>query len=119
MLRLWIVLGIILVPILIVTISDAFFQNSNAIKSNFPLLGNFRYFFHELRPFFRQYFGDDDSFTSRSIIEWILDSAKGKKGYFSFDKFDTTGKFHDPEHQMIHAAAPYNNNEMTPEYPLL
>jgi len=78
-----------------------------------------RYVFHELRPFFRQYFGDDNSFAPRKIIDWILDVANGRSGYFAFDKFDTTGQFHDGKHQMIHAAAPYNNDEMDPQYPLI
>ena len=67
----------------------------------------------------RQYFGDDDSFAPRAIIDWILHVADGKTGYFGFDKFDTTGHFHDKDHQMIHASTPYNNDEMKPEYPLI
>ena len=113
------IVAIIVGLFVLVSASDRFFQRSNVVKANFPLLGNMRYFFHELRPFFRQYFGDDNSFTPRIIIERILHTAKGKKGYFSFDKFDTTGSFHDGNHQMVHAAAPYNDEEMKPEYPLV
>lgn len=114
--RVWIIL---LWIILIITIYDALFQTWNAVKSSYPLLWRFRYFFHELRPLFRQYFSDDDSFVPRSIIDRILNVSEWKSGYFAFDKFDTTGSFHDTDHQMIHAAAPYNNDEMKPEYPLL
>lgn len=67
----------------------------------------------------RQYFGDDDAFAPRAVIDWILHVADGKSGYFGFDKFDTTGKFHDPDHQMIHASTPYNSDEMKPVYPLV
>ena len=116
MLRIW---WLILIGIIWIALFDFFFQTWNAVKSSYPLLWRFRYFFHELRPLFRQYFADDDSFVPRSIIDRILHVSEGKSGYFAFDKFDTTGKFHDTDHQMIHAAAPYNNDEMKPEYPLL
>lgn len=119
LLRVLLVVAIIVGVLVLVSLYDRLFQDHNAIKANFPLVGRFRYVFHELRPLFRQYFGDDNAFAPRIIIDWILHTAEGKKGYFSFDKFDTTGKFHDPDHQMIHAAAPYNNDEMEPEYPLV
>ncbi|MDA1209089.1 MAG: glutamate synthase-related protein [bacterium] len=74
---------------------------------------------HHLRPLFRQYFGDDDSFTPRIVIDWILSVAAGKTGYFAFDKFDTTFQLHDGNHQMKHSATPYNLDEMESEYPLV
>ncbi len=105
--------------IVLIALYDRFFQTKNIIMGNFPFLGRFRYLFHELRPFFRQYFGDDDSFAPRSIVDWILHVANGKTGYFSFDKFDTTFSFHDGSHQMIHASTPLNMDEMKPIYPVL
>lgn len=115
----WLVLLAFLWGLFLVVLYDGLFQKKNAVMSNFPLLGRFRYLFHELRPLFRQYFSDDDSFVPRSIIDWILNVSKGKSGYFAFDKFDTTGRFHDGKHQMIHAASQYNMDEMEPEYPLV
>jgi hypothetical protein len=33
---------------------------------------------HEVRPFIRQYFLDDDEFVNRVAIDWILNAANGK-----------------------------------------
>ncbi len=114
-----IILGVIAGLLALVFIWDRFFQQKNIVKSNFPLVGRFRYAFHELRPFFRQYFGDDNAFAPRIVIDWILRVAQGKTGYFSFDKFDTTNHLHDGQHQMVHAAAPLNNDEMKPVFPVI
>ncbi len=108
-----------LLLLLLLFIYERFFQTKNIVRSSFPLLGNFRYFFHELRPFFRQYFGDDNAFAPREIIEWILNVSSGKTGYFAFDKFDTTGKLTAEKIQMIHAPYPKNEDEMRCQYPIL
>lgn len=120
-LLLWIltIVAIIVALLILVASYDAFFQDKDAIKSNFPLIGRFRYFFYDLRPFFRQYFGDDNAFTPRIIIDWIEHVARGKKGYFSFDTFDSSGEFRDDTYKMVHAPVPYNNDEMDPQYPLV
>jgi glutamate synthase domain-containing protein 2 len=117
-----IILIIVLLALVIfmaIAIYDRFFQQKLSVLGNFPLLGRARYFFHELRPFFRQYFGDDNSWTPRIIIDWIRHVAEGKSGYFAFDKFDTTGHLHDGRHQMIHAPSPFNIDEMNPTYPVI
>ena len=112
-----VLLGIVIA--LILAIYDRFFQTKRSILANFPLAGRFRYFFHELRPLFRQYFGDDNAWTPRIVIDWIRHTAEGKSGYFAFDKFDSTRELHNGKHQMIHAASPLNMDEMEPEYPIL
>jgi glutamate synthase domain-containing protein 2 len=98
---------------------DRWFQGKNLVYGNFPVIGRMRYLAHELRPFFRQYFGDDNAWTPRIIIDWILDVASGKSGYFAFDKFDTTAKLHDGHHQMVHSPNPLNVDEMEVEFPLV
>ncbi len=114
-----IIIAIVILLLVIVTVHDRFFEKKNLVIGNFPLLGRGRYVMHELRPFFRQYFGDDDAFAPRIIIDWILDLTKGKSGYFAFDKFDTTGHLHDGTHQMIHSSSPLNMDEIKSEYPLI
>ena len=114
-----IIISIIIIFLLIVIIYDRFFQRKNLVMANFPLFGRFRYFAHELRPFFRQYFGDDNSFSPRLIIDWILDVSKGKPAHFSFDKFDDSQKLHNGEYQMIHSNTPYNKDEMKPIFPIV
>jgi glutamate synthase domain-containing protein 2 len=104
---------------ILIALYDRFFQTKNILLGNFPFIGRFRYLFHDMRPFFRQYFGDDNAFTPRIIIDWILHVASGKTGYFSFDKFDTSHSFHDGNHQMVHSPTPLNMGEMDPEYPLV
>ncbi len=108
---------IILVCLTLIFIYDRFIQKKNLVYANFPIIGRFRYVAHELRPFFRQYFGDDDAFAPRIIIDWILDVAKGKPAHFSFDKFDTTKELHEKDYQMIHSSTPYNKDEMKPIFP--
>lgn len=118
----WQILGIVILSILALLILIALFDrlfSKNLVKANFPLVGRFRYIFHELRPFFRQYFGDDNAWAPRIIIDWILNVSEGRTGYFSFDKFDTTRKLHNGTHQMIHSPTPLNNNETDPQYPLV
>lgn len=105
--------------LLLIAVYDRFFQRKNLVMANFPLIGRFRYLFHELRPFFRQYFGDDNSWAPRIIIDWLLAVSEGRTGYFSFDKFDTTQHLHDGHHQMIHAPNPLNEDEMEPEFPVI
>ena len=114
-----IILIVLLVGIIVLGIYDRLFQKENLVKGNFPILGRFRYLFHELRPFFRQYFGDDDAFAPRIVIDWILNVSNKKSGYFAFDKFDTTGQLHDGKHQMVHASSPFNMDEVNPTFPLV
>lgn len=113
------IFGIVLLALFGLFIYDRFFQNKNIVIGQFPVIGRMRYVFHELRPFFRQYFGDDNAFTPRIIIDWILDVSKGASWYFAFDKFDTTGTLHDGSNQMIHSPTPLNVDELDPIYPIL
>ncbi len=111
-------LGIIALLLILLALYDRFFSK-NLIISNFPAAGRMRYVFHELRPFFRQYFGDDNAWAPRIIIDWILSVSEGRTGYFSFDKFDSTGHLHDGQHQMVHSPNPLNEDETKPVYPLI
>ena len=116
---LWSTLWFITVVCLIVAIYDRYFQTQNLVLANYPLIWRLRYLGHEMRPFIRQYFLDDNEFVNRIVIEWILNVASGKTGYFSFDKFDSTGKLHNGEFDMIHSATPLNQDETDPKFPLV
>jgi glutamate synthase domain-containing protein 2 len=74
---------------------------------------------HEVRPFIRQYFLDDNDFVNRIAIDWILNVANGKTWYFSFDKFDSSWELHKGEYSMIHSSTPLNADETAPSYPLI
>ena len=100
-------------------IYDRFIQKENLVLVNYPIIGRFRYFAHDLRPFLRQYFGDDNAFYPRVIIDWINDISKGKPAHLSFDKFDTSNTLNNESFQMIHSNAPLNSDEMKPIYPIL
>ena len=107
-----IILGIgilALIGVVFFVFFDRMVQKNNLVMGNFPFLGRFRYVAHTLRPFFRQYFGDDNAFAERIIIDWILNVSEGRTGYFAFDKFDTTLKLHDGKHQMIHSCLLYTS----------
>jgi len=112
-------IGLIILLLSLLFIYDRFIQKHNIVIAQFPVLGRMRYVFHELRPFFRQYFGDDNAFTPRIIIDWILAVSQWASWYFAFDKFDTTWKLHDGSNQMIHTSTPLNADEMQPKYPVL
>lgn len=52
----WVLLG----PLFLMGFSD-YFQKSQAVKRNFPLLGRFRYLFEMIRPEIQQYFIEDNT----------------------------------------------------------
>jgi hypothetical protein len=110
---------VIVIAVIALAIYDRFFQTKNLVIANFPVVGRFRYIAHELRPFVRQYFLDDNDFVNRLVIDWILHVSSGKTGYFSFDKFDSSNSLHNGEYDMIHSATPRNSDEMKVEFPLV
>jgi len=114
-----IIIVIIIAICIIIAINDRFFQNKNLVLWNFPLVWRVRYISHTLRPFIRQYFLDDNDFTNRIVIDWILNVSSWKSWYFSFDKFDSTSKLHSWENQMIHSSTPFNYDEMEVKYPTI
>ncbi len=119
---LYIFLGIIwfiIALLLCVAIYDRFFQTKNLVLANFPLIGRFRYLGHEIRPFIRQYFLDDNDFVNRVVIDWILKVSSGKTGYFWFDKFDSSGTLHNGQYDMIHSSTPLNADEMDVKFPIV
>ena len=50
---------IVIAPLLFIGIKDIF-NNTHAIRKNFPILGNLRYFFEKIRPEIMQYFVETD-----------------------------------------------------------
>lgn len=114
----WIFIGVGALFIFVI-LYDRFFQRKNLVLGNYPLLGRMRYVFHKLRPFFRQYFGDDNAFTPRIILDWILQVSQKKSGYFAFDIFDTTRTLRQGKFRMKHAGSPLNEGEMKPIFPLV
>lgn len=110
---------VIIIAVILLAIYDRFFQTKNLVIANFPVLGRFRYLAHELRPFVRQYFLDDNDFVNRIVIDWILNVSAGKTGYFSFDKFDSSWKLHNWEYNMIHSSTPMNSDEMDVKFPVI
>lgn len=114
-----IIWAVIVWLLFLVWIYDRFFQTKNLVYANFPLVWRMRYVMHELRPFIRQYFFDDNEFVNRVAIDWILNAANGKSWYFSFDKFDSKYELHNGEYSMIHSATPLNEDEVEPTFPLV
>ena len=67
-------------PLLIVGFSD-YFQRSHAVRRNFPLIGNLRYFFESIRPEINQYFVEsnrDGMPFSREARSLVYQRAKGE-----------------------------------------
>ena len=62
-------------------------QPKSAVRRNFPLLGNLRYFLIEIGPELRQYIvanNREELPFSRNEREWIYRSAERKNNYFGF-----------------------------------
>ena len=79
---------LLVVGILItLVIQDLFFQRQHAIRTNFPLVGRFRYLLESIGPELRQYWfaGDkEEAPFSRDERRWIYSSAKGENSTFGF-----------------------------------
>lgn len=69
---------------ILIYIYDKYIQNKNQLLKNYPLIGRLRYFFYLLRDPMRQYFGDEEYFDSHEKIDWINQTAKSNKIYYSF-----------------------------------
>lgn len=91
---------IFLFLILVLFVID-FSQEKNAIRRNFPLIGNLRYLLISLGPAFRQYFitsnGEELPFN-RSQRNWINNSANGDNNY---EGFGTDKDLYKPGHVFI------------------
>src|ERR1043166_9748867 len=62
-------------------------QKKHAIKHNFPVVGNFRYFLEEIGPELRQYIVANDKEETpfnRAERRWVYASSKGENSYFGF-----------------------------------
>ena len=73
-------------PLIVIGISDMF-QKKHTIKSNFPLLGNFRYILEKIRPEIMQYFVETDTEgrpISRMFRTLIYQRAKNVKDTVPF-----------------------------------
>lgn len=69
---------ILFAPLFAIGVHDAF-QNKKAILRNFPLIGNFRYLFEEIRPEIQQYFIEsetDGAPVAREIRSVVYQRAK-------------------------------------------
>lgn len=84
-------------------------QKKHAIKHNFPLIGNFRYFLEEIGPELRQYIVANDKEETpfnRAERRWVYASSKGENSYFGF------GSTEEPPYEVgfpliKHAAFPF------------
>lgn len=90
-----------------------YFQNSHAIRRNFPLLGRLRYFFESIRPEIQQYFVESDtngkpfSRLQRSVI---YSRAKGET---DTSPFGTQLDVYEEGYEWInHSMAPLHHNQI-------
>ncbi len=88
-------------------------QRKHAIKHNFPVIGNFRYFLEEIGPELRQYIVANDKEETpfnRAERRWIYASSKGENSYFGF------GSTEEPPYEVgfpliKHAAFPFPESQ--------
>ncbi len=82
----WIILGLILLGLIFLYISDRY-QKLHTILRNYPIVGHFRYIFEELGVYFRQFLFANDREElpfNRATRSLIYRSAKGKDTTISF-----------------------------------
>ena len=92
---------IILVSFLTLWFLYDLIQRKNAVKRNFPILGNMRYLLIALGPAIRQYFiasNRDELPFNRSQRNWIDNSADGDNNY---EGFGTDKDLYHPGHVFI------------------
>ncbi|MCB9830872.1 MAG: FMN-binding glutamate synthase family protein [Planctomycetes bacterium] len=80
-------LAAFLVFVVVIAIRDIFFMRRHAIRHNFPVVGNLRYFLEMVGPELRQYWVANDREElpfSRSERAWIYSSAKAQNTNFGF-----------------------------------
>lgn len=68
------------IPVTLLGLRDAYFQNKHTILSNYPVIGHFRYLLEEIRPEIQQYFierYDDGKPFSREQRSIVYQRAKG------------------------------------------
>ena len=81
-----VVIAVIVTVVLVIAIVDRL-QRTNTIKSNFPLIGRFRYYFEALGAPLRQYIvtgNDEERPFSRDQRRRIYASSKKENNYFGF-----------------------------------
>ena len=97
--------------LLLVAIYDIFIQKKHAIRHNFPIVGNIRYWLETIGPEMRQYWvaGDKEEMPfNRDERSWIYASAKGENSNFGFG---TTEQLYGIGYPIIkHAAFPFPEN---------
>ncbi len=79
--------ALVLTFLVLVAIRDIFFMRRHAIRHNFPVVGNLRYFLEMVGPELRQYWVANDREElpfSRSERSWIYASSKGANNNFGF-----------------------------------
>ena len=91
---------------------DVFFQRTHAIRHNFPVVGNLRYFLESIGPELRQYWVANDKEErpfNRSSRRWIYASAKGQNNAFGFG---TSEELYGIGYPILkHAAFPYPDDK--------
>lgn len=81
-----VVVIVIVALLLVVGIYDVT-QKKQAIRRNFPIIGNFRYILETIGPELRQYIvtsNDEERPFSRDQRSWVYASAKKQNNYFGF-----------------------------------
>ena len=71
---------VVLVPLFLVGVYDVF-QKRHAVRRNYPVIGNLRYFFESIRPEIQQYFVESDTSGrpfSRELRSVIYQRSKGE-----------------------------------------
>lgn len=79
--------GWLLVFLILVALSDVFFQRAHTIKHNFPVVGHLRYWLESIGPEMRQYFvanNREELPFNRIERGWIYASSKKENNYEGF-----------------------------------
>ena len=83
----WIIVGLVVLALLVVTVIHDLVQTRHAVLRNFPIVGHFRYLLEAVGPELRQYIvtsNDEERPFSRNQRRWVYSSAKQQINTFGF-----------------------------------
>jgi glutamate synthase domain-containing protein 2 len=117
----WSIILVVLVLVLVWIVIAGQLQKQHAIRRNYPLIGNLRYWLEAFGPELRQYIvtsNDEERPFSRNQRRWVYASAKRQNNKFGF------GSDADMEHAtgyliVKQAAFPHRPNTPQPRDPVL
>lgn len=108
-----VVLGILFLGLINLIIYDKYVQRESSLLINYPAIGRMRYLFELLREPLRQYFGEENFFSSRDKVDWVYKAAKDVNLFLSFS---VSQPYETSRFVMKHSSAVLNDDEVSNDF---